>query len=181
MVVNEFNESIISNCLLLKGDIYSDKEYKDCVKNASNIGDNDNDNDFTNIQEDEDKNRVNTHNFYNNLEEELNVDIPNKDEKEALKNQYYKTKINLGKLNNRLIEEHELNENHQYTKLNEYYKKINRNSSILDKLDNNITKLDKIKLNEEEKLKNTSNTLLILVFVILFLICLVLLIVYIKF
>jgi len=179
MGLNDFNENIKSNCLLLKGDIYSDKEYKDCIKNASNISNNDNA--FTNLEEEEDKNRENINNFYNKLEEELNIDIPNKDEKEALRNQYYKTKIKLGTLNNRLIEDHELNENHQYTKLNEYYNKINKNGIVLDKLENNITKLDKIKLNEEEKLKNTSNTLLILVLAILFLICLVLLIVYIKF
>ena len=95
--------------------------------------------------------------------------------------EYSKLQMLRDELRDILLENHDTVEDTQYDKLRHYYNEINKNRNTLDKIGDNVTKLDKMKSIEDIKLENSSYSILLIFVIIFIIIAIILIIVYFKF
>ena len=176
-------------CLKLKNaNIYNDIDYEECLTNVMR----------TDFYEDTSKTNPSgngeTDPEYPNDELGVNKYESDKYWTNIMSNEPYKTKtknitskeyLELKKLrtevNNALLENHETLEDSQYDKLRYNYDEVNKNRNTLDKIEDNVTRLDKMKSIEDIKLENSSYTILLSFVIIFIIIAIILIIVYFKF
>jgi len=184
--LDNIKKKLETQCKQLKdGNIYNEEQYEECLtnvfrkdlyENTSNTNTIMSGSDFQHDEFSENKRIANE--YWNNI---LSDVLVSKDSGMVSLTEYGQLKETRDKINEALIDTHNDHEDTQYIKLRHYYNEVNKNRDVLDTIEDNITKLDKIKSIEYIKLENSSYTILLSVVIIFIIIAVILIIVYFKF
>jgi len=188
-ILKHTKDKLKEQCLKLKNaTIYNDIEYEECLKNVfrsdlyedtktESSGIDTNSNYFN---DDLDTNKKNSDKYWNNIKNTPILKKNPNNEKITI-HEYSKLQMLRDELRDILLENHDTVEDTQYDKLRHYYNEINKNRNTLDKIGDNVTKLDKMKSIEDIKLENSSYSILLIFVIIFIIIAIILIIVYFKF
>jgi len=192
-ILKHTTDKLKEQCLKLKNaTIYNDIEYEECLKNVfrsdldedtsnTKSSGNETNSGATSSESPNDElgvNKQNLDNYWKNIM--LNKTL-NTDTKKITINQYLELKTLRDEVHDSLLENHKTVEDSQYDKLRYNYDEINKNRNTLDKIEDNVTKLDKMKSIEDIKLENSYYSILLLFVIIFIIIAIILIIVYFKF
>jgi hypothetical protein len=182
MGLENIKKKLEQRCIQLKSaNIYNEEQYEECLKNVFRKDFYENTSNETNIAGSEvvqDENNEKSNEYWNNI---LSDELVSKHFNDVTLTEYRVLKDKRDGIDQALLEQHKDNEDNQYIKLRHYYNEVNKNRDVLDKIEDNVTKLDKIKSIEDIKLENSSYTILVSFVIIFIIIAIILIIVYFKF
>ena len=193
MRLTDSKEKLKEQCLKLKNaTIYNVEEYEKCLQNVIRIdlyedtsntkpSGIDTNSGETSSERPNDELGVNKQNLDNYWKTIMSNETLNTDTKNISINQYLELKTLRDEVHDSLLENHKTVEDSQYDKLRYNYDEINKNRNTLDKIEDNVIKLDKMKSIEDIKLENSSYSILLLFVIFFVIIAIILIIVYFKF
>jgi len=182
MSLENIKKKLEQRCIELKSaNIYNEEQYEECLKNVFRKDFYENTSNEPNVVNSEvvlDENTEKSNKYWNNI---LSDKLVSKHVDDVTFKEYLELKDKRKGIDEALLDSHKEHEDNQFTKLRHYYNEVDTNRDILDKIENNITKLDKIKSIEDIKLENSSYTILLSFVIIFIIIAIILIIAYFKF
>ena len=192
-ILKHTKDKLKEQCLKLKNaTIYNDIEYEECLKNVfrsdlyedtsnTKSSGNETNSGATSSESPNDELGVNKQKLDKYWKKIMSNKTLNMDTKKISINQYLELKTLRDEVHDSLLENHKTVEDSQYDKLRYNYDEINKNRNTLDKIEDNVIKLDKMKSIEDIKLENSTYTVLLSFVIMFIIISIILIVVYFKF